>query len=488
MSGARVVEFVTIKRNVPLAGRSYGHWWVEIDGKESYGWWPAHPLRLRDVLWGTAGTLNGQGTALGGTPCRDPHHGQHADYEFHPVLLIHAATDEDIRDGIRRYASGFLGGWRWSTRPTVNCRLFQLALMDAVGLVDGTGNYYTRGSGCPALAPLRRLKGRVTGRRSWPANLPRPGQRVTDLELAPSRRSGRSRGAAAVAGLVGALSLIGCSAGTVSSPDSSPDSTRTATSVAANATQAFAGGDLHSLVASPLQAGRLYIGGHQAVSTSADGGRTWSRVATLDNADAMGWALDPAVSWVSGHPGLMRSEDGGRTYRKANDGLPGTDVHAFGAAGRILYGAGPAVGVFASTDGGATYQVRSTAAGQGFFGRILLDPANPEHLVAADARQGPVTSRDGGRTWAPLRSGNPVTWVSSPDGLRTLIASGPGGSTRSRDGGATWETLSVPQGVSIVEADPITPGRLYAARLQGETGDIYVSTDDGATWSKPAGA
>ena len=32
MSGARVVEFVTIKRNVPLAGRSYGHWWVEIDG------------------------------------------------------------------------------------------------------------------------------------------------------------------------------------------------------------------------------------------------------------------------------------------------------------------------------------------------------------------------------------------------------------------------------------------------------------------------
>ena len=106
MSGARVVEFVTIKRNEPLAGRSYGHWWVEIDGKESYGWWPAHPLRLRDVLWGTAGTLNGQGTALGGTPCRDPHHGQHADYEFHPVLLIHAATDEDIRDGIRRLQAG----------------------------------------------------------------------------------------------------------------------------------------------------------------------------------------------------------------------------------------------------------------------------------------------------------------------------------------------------------------------------------------------
>jgi len=65
----------------------------------------------------------------------------------------------------------------------MNCRLFQLALMDAAGLVDGTGNYHTRGAGCPALGPVRRVAGRFGGERRWPRNLPHPGQRVADLAI-----------------------------------------------------------------------------------------------------------------------------------------------------------------------------------------------------------------------------------------------------------------------------------------------------------------
>ncbi len=175
----RVLDFVTAKRNVPLLGRSYGHWWVEIDGVESYGWWPvACPLRLRDVFGGTAGVLNGVGTTSDGTPTRDPSHGLVADYEFHP-LLVAPKTDDDVRESMRRFAHNFQGPWRWSTRPTMNCRLFQLAMFDAVGIVDGTGNYRTRGSGCPAVAPFRRVIGRLTGTRRWPGNLPRPGEPVS---------------------------------------------------------------------------------------------------------------------------------------------------------------------------------------------------------------------------------------------------------------------------------------------------------------------
>ena len=66
-------------------------------------------------------------------------------------------------------------------------RLFQLALFDAVGLVDGTGDYRSRGAGCPALASLRRLAGRVTGRRLSPTNLPGPGQRVSEVLAAEAR-------------------------------------------------------------------------------------------------------------------------------------------------------------------------------------------------------------------------------------------------------------------------------------------------------------
>ena len=44
--------------------RSYGHWWIEIDEHESYGWWPASlPAGVRDVFGGCLGVLcHGQKT------------------------------------------------------------------------------------------------------------------------------------------------------------------------------------------------------------------------------------------------------------------------------------------------------------------------------------------------------------------------------------------------------------------------------------------
>jgi hypothetical protein len=175
------LPFVTVKRNTPLACRSFGHWWIEVDDEESYGWWPARlPVRFRDALRGVPGVLNGVGVTDDGTATRDPNHGQLADHEFHPVLMT-PRTDDAVREAIRCFATSFSGEWRWSTRPTMNCRLFQLELFDAVGLVDGTGNYRTRGAGCPALAPARRAAARLDGQRRWPRNLPTPGRPATDV-------------------------------------------------------------------------------------------------------------------------------------------------------------------------------------------------------------------------------------------------------------------------------------------------------------------
>lgn len=65
----RVLEFVTAKRSVALAWRSYGHWWIEIDGTESYGWWPTRlPLGAVHMLRGVPGVLNGVGVDPDGTP------------------------------------------------------------------------------------------------------------------------------------------------------------------------------------------------------------------------------------------------------------------------------------------------------------------------------------------------------------------------------------------------------------------------------------
>lgn len=250
-------------------------------------------------------------------------------------------------------------------------------------------------------------------------------------------------------------------------------------------TAGVTGPDFHSLVADPTTPGRLYVGGHQAVSTSTDGARTWTRVPALDDADAMGWGFRNGAIFVSGHPGLNRSDDDTATFTRINDGLPGTDVHAFGAGRDILYGSAADGGLFASTDDGATWEVRASDGTRAFFGRIVVDPDEDDHLFAADAQRGVAESNDGGRTWTVLDSGLPsATWLSrAGDTPDVLIASGPAGAARSTDGGSTWAQLDLPSGASLVEIAPEDPELIYAGTHDGTAVRVQVSRDSGRSWT-----
>lgn len=291
---------------------------------------------------------------------------------------------------------------------------------------------------------------------------------------APARRNRRrlTITLAVAAAVVVAVTIV------IVAANSGDDNTTTGTTNDAGG--AFVGGDLHSLVA--LADGRLFVGGHQGVAVSRDQGRTWQAINTLANADAMGWGQQNGTLFVSGHPGLNRATTG-TAFRRINDGLPDTDMHAFGAGKTVLYGAGPNLGVVASTDGGDSWQPRSNDGGRAFFGRILVDPDDDQHLIAADAQSGPQESRDGGRTWRTLDD-RPAVWVSSPDGGHTIYASGQA-ATVSRDGGRTWSSVQLPDGAQLVEAVPSIIGRLYAAGLDGTNARVWASTDDGATWTAP---
>jgi photosystem II stability/assembly factor-like uncharacterized protein len=140
--------------------------------------------------------------------------------------------------------------------------------------------------------------------------------------------------------------------------------------------------------------------------------------------------------------------------------------------------------VFTSIDGGASWQVVTTDVGQSFFGRILVDGADEQHLIAADAQGGPVESRDGGHHWRRLSSMPQAAWVSSPDGSRTLIASRPAGAQRSIDGGQTWQTVRRRSGAQLIEFAPDRAHRLYAAGLGRTDVRVWVSDDDGSTWTE----
>lgn len=246
------------------------------------------------------------------------------------------------------------------------------------------------------------------------------------------------------------------------------------------------GGDLHSLVVDPSNPEVIYIGSHQGVSVSRDGGESWEVESSLDGADAMGWAFTERAVLVGGHPGLYVSADDGATFELRNEGLPSTDLHALGAGGGVLYAASPAAGLLASNDGGRSWEVRTDRAGHGFMGRILVDPSDPEHLIASDMGAGAVESGDGGRTWDALGGVGGAMWVTWDVSDTThLIVTGQGSAAASSDGGKTWGELEIPKGASIVEFDPHDADVLYAAVLQDPEAAVYVSRDGGATWTKP---
>lgn len=284
------------------------------------------------------------------------------------------------------------------------------------------------------------------------------------------RRLGWTLGIATV--LVGAIALVVASGGGDDEAPTGP------------AGRPFVGGDLHSLATDP-NSERVYVGGHEAVAVSTNGGRSWQQVASLENADAMGWAFTDDAVLVGGHPGLHVSEDGGRTFEQRNGGLPSTDLHAIGAGpdGGVIYAASPQVGVFASTDGGRTWETRTDEVGRAFMGRILVDPEDPDHVVAPDMQAGAVESTDGGRTWEALGGVEGVMWVSwDPAKTDHLVVSGMGGAAESTDGGRTWQTVDVPAGVSIVEISASTPTTLFAAAHGDDRVVVSVSEDGGRTW------
>lgn len=133
---SRPLPFITMKRkHIDLTGADkYGHWWTEMDGAESYGWWPKRPVGFKETLLGTVGELNGI-TSFGGSTRKDPHHGDTAEDEFKPALT-NSKSDAMVRSELRAFATGYSGEWRWTFGWGQNCHTFQESLMSTIGLVE----------------------------------------------------------------------------------------------------------------------------------------------------------------------------------------------------------------------------------------------------------------------------------------------------------------------------------------------------------------
>lgn len=233
----------------------------------------------------------------------------------------------------------------------------------------------------------------------------------------------------------------------------------------------------------------------QALYRSADGGRSWSRLALPPSAKGGGIgsvavsAGDKGVLYVAG-PGLgvLRSDDGGRSWAGRNKGLPSKEVVALAAHADqpdTLYAYLAGRGVFRSEDGGGNWQLMdggprssierlihsnmpgsmqtgwffaATAKGvsramdcfcgwrdAGALGRtvkaVAYDPRQPQHVYAA-TNDGLVLSMDGGEQWARVNApaGGINALIVTPSGV-LYAGAGEGVLYRSSDQAKTWERV-----------------------------------------------
>jgi photosystem II stability/assembly factor-like uncharacterized protein len=238
--------------------------------------------------------------------------------------------------------------------------------------------------------------------------------------------------------------------------------------------------DYHALLVDAEDADRLVLGTHDGLYESSDGGRHWRRTA-LAGDDAMNVARPSRDTlWVAGHEVLKRSDDGGATWRDVRPaGLPGLDIHGFAVdPGRPsnVYAAVAQLGLYASTDGGRTFALRSADVGGDVMALVVTGEGT---LLAGDMRRGLLTSGDGGRSWRPRVRAQVAGLAVSSSRPSDVLAGGPGVAL-STDGGESWRPVLTTLQVGPVAWAASDPDRAYAVGLDRR---LYRSDDGGRTWA-----
>lgn len=175
--------------------------------------------------------------------------------------------------------------------------------------------------------------------------------------------------------------------------------------------------------------------------------------------------------------GVQRSEDGGQSWSALFE-QPAAIVGGQQTPGLVYLRAGSTL--FASQDGGASWDERALAAEQ-VGGALAVAPADARRLYAADGAQ-VLISQDGGQSWGRFGEPLPATidaLAAAPQ--NALYAAAGGGLHVAAGDGGTWQQLAA----APATHGPIATlsGKQPALLLAAADGGIARSEDFGASWS-----
>ena len=243
----------------------------------------------------------------------------------------------------------------------------------------------------------------------------------------------------------------------------------------------------------------VLAGTDDGIFLSAGPAGAWERLTTVvDGADvhprvADVVALSTRTVIAATSKGLLRTADGGRTWQRLALGLS-EQISALAVSPNDpdLVVATTALGIYRSTNGGDSWAQVSGGFGEIQAHAIAFVPSNDKMMFAATGK-GLFRSDDMGKTWARATGGIPWTDITGlavhGDG-RTVYASDFtwGGIFRSTDGGATWERMPTEGLVSdrawTLAVDPSSPDRVLAA---SPTGGVHLLVPPAASSAAAGG-
>lgn len=289
----------------------------------------------------------------------------------------------------------------------------------------------------------------------------------------------------------------------------------------------------------PSKPDTVYVAARKGLFVSNDAGATWTKFNAPDDVQYWSFLIDPAnpnnMFAGASPPGVVRTTDGGKTWQRSecesNEryeikfGVSRMMKLAFHPANRdIMYGCAEIQGMFASTDGGKTWQRANagidslskqphlknteltTDDTEGMYDAhaVVTSPAAPESVFYI-CRMGVFESADSGKTMRDLEVGKQAPFKytrdmrvnpADPSKLYACFSissrSEKGAMFRSPDLGKTWlradPEMDAKSTIMGFGAHVSEPGKIAAVTRHGQ---VLYTFDDCAHWSEehlPEGA